>query len=190
MNMLVEPQYAPKDRVQAVVYLDPSPHGIYMSVRVKRGVAATLLPYLGGDVRDDNSVWVRWAQERIDEHSRYTKCLTPPDADTTERPPLTEAEIERVWAALTNGIGELPYAVEDQAEVEPGVVDSFGWGVFVADHQQLCSVPYIHDPAGYDAEITGAICLAGLAIKQLREERDALAARLAELEASAPLPRL
>ena len=179
------------ERVQAVVGLDVTPHGIYMSVRTQRGVAATLLNYLGTeDGRNDGSTWVKWAQERIDAVSRYQPYLTPPDADTTETPPLSEKEITRTWEALTNGIGELPYAVEDKMEIEPGSVDSLGWGVYVADHQQLCHIVSIHDPAGYDQEIAAAICNAGKAVKQLRDQRDALSERLSEIQAGAPVTRL
>ena len=134
--------------------------------------------------------FVRWAASRMDNAAQPVTMLTPIDEesllDAENAPLLDEAEIERVFKALTNGVGEIPYAQEDVMDLGGGDVDSCGWSIYVADGQLLASVAPIADPAGYETEIVYGICKAGRAIQQLRAERDYLMRELAACRARSP----
>lgn len=175
-----------KRPINAVVQLsaDETTGHIYMSVKSPdgRGFAGTNLHFLGSDGYSPDSVWLKWARDRMQlgeatdgGHHAYLVPTTPEQADM-KLPPLTEEEIHRTWKALTNGIGEQPYAKEHKYDY-PGeddvmIEDSCGFSVYVADHQELAMISSVHDPEGYDQEIAAAICNAGRAIKQLTNERD------------------
>lgn len=77
-------------------------------------------------------------------------------------PPLSEKEIEECYQILTNGGEDIPYAVE-HGDGE--------WSIRVADDIPTLTVPRICDPEGYAAHIAWAVCMAGQAIRQLREQR-------------------
>lgn len=76
--------------------------------------------------------------------------------------PLSEENIEECYRVLTNGGEDIPYAVEH---------DDGEWSIRVADDIPTLTVPMVCDPEGYAAHIAWAVCMAGQAIRQLRQQR-------------------
>ncbi|REJ65665.1 MAG: hypothetical protein DWQ31_17145 [Planctomycetota bacterium] len=100
-------------------------------------------------------------------------------------PPLAERDVDRIYEALTNGVGEQPYVRrrDEYHELPSGETEQLpvATDIFVAADCLLASCPAISDPPDYDVEVAWAIAHAGRAIKHLRDQRDQHRSRLVGL---------